>query len=96
MTNIYAPVNESSIMYNGYSAGGLLNSAFEFFIPVYKNMGEIYQPVDKNGESRLSTIKINNEVITGFDNDVVEYEVNVITTENTIKLFSLPIIIPQP
>lgn len=90
MTNIYAPVNESSIMYNGYSAGGLLNSAFEFFIPVYKNMGEIYQPVDKNGESRLSTIKINNEVITGFDNDVVEYEVNVITTENTINVVATP------
>ena len=90
MTNIYAPVNESAIMYNGYNAGGLLNSDFEFLIPVYQNMGDIYQPVDKNGEARLSTIKINNEVITGFDNDVVEYDINVITTENTINVQATP------
>lgn len=86
MTNIYAPVNEGAIMYNGYNAGGLLNSEFEFLIPVYQNMGDIYQPIDKNGETRLSTIKINNEVITGFDSDVVEYDINVITTENTINV----------
>lgn len=90
MTNIYAPVNEGAIMYNGYSAGGLLKSAFEFYIPVYENMGDIYQPIDKNGETRLSTIKINNEIITGFDNDVIEYEVNVITNENTINVVATP------
>ena len=86
MTNIYAPANESSKLYGAYKAGNLLNSEFEFLIPVYDNMGEVYQPVDKNGESRLKEIKINNEVITGFDSDVVEYNINVITTENTIDV----------
>ena len=86
MTNIYAPANESSTMYDAYAAGNLLNSEFEFLIPVYNNMGDVYQPVDKNGETRLKEIKVNNEVITGFDSDVVEYNINVITTENTINV----------
>lgn len=86
MTNIYAPVNESAIMYNAYVSGGLIDSPFEFLIPVYSGMGEVYQPVDKNSETRLSEIKINNELIAGYDKDVVEYNVNIITTENTVNV----------
>ena len=38
MTNIFAPMNESRITYNAYVGAGMINSAFEFDIPVYKNM----------------------------------------------------------
>lgn len=86
MTNIYAPVSESSTMYSAYQTGQLLESSFEFLIPVYTNMSEVYQPVDKNSETRLSEIKVNNELITGYDKDVVEYEVNVITSEDKVNV----------
>ena len=86
MTNIYAPVSESSIMYNAYVTGGLIDSPFEFLIPVYTNMGDVYQPVDKNGETRLSEIKVNNELITGYDKDVVEYDINVITASDKVDV----------
>ena len=86
MTNIYAPVSESATLYNAYAAGNLTESAFEFIIPVYNNMSDVYQPVDKNSETRLSEIKVNNELITGYDKDVVEYEVNVITSEDKVNV----------
>ena len=73
-------------MYSAYQTGQLLESSFEFLIPVYTNMGEVYQPVDKNSETRLSEIKVNNELITGYDKDVVEYEVNVITSEDKVNV----------
>lgn len=38
MTNIFAPKNEASISYNAYESYGMLDSAFEFHIPVYENM----------------------------------------------------------
>ena len=86
MTNAYATIGEGSRMYTGYSKGSLLGTNFEFIIPVYKNMGNVYQPVDKNSETRLNEIKINNQLITGFDKDVVEYNINVITSDNKINV----------
>ena len=38
MTNIAAPSSESAITYNAYLKMGILNQAFIFYIPVYKNM----------------------------------------------------------
>ncbi len=87
MTNIYAPVSEGLKVYNAYAAGGLLDSNFVFVIPVFKNMGGTeYQPVDKNGDARLAEIKINGNLVTGFDPDVIEYPFNVITSENSINV----------
>lgn len=86
MTNIYAPVSEGSKMFNAYNAGVLLDNEFHFKIPVYDNMGDIYQPIDKDGETRLFEIKINNELITGFDKDVEEYVINIVTEEEKINV----------
>ncbi len=42
MANLQAPSSEASTAYNAYEKNNLLNSAFEFLIPVYNNMdGEI-------------------------------------------------------
>lgn len=41
MTNIMAPINESKTTYLAYKNAGVLESAFEFHIPVYQNMPDI-------------------------------------------------------
>lgn len=38
MTHIIAPQSESKLMYKAYSKANMLNSSFEFHIPVYLNM----------------------------------------------------------
>lgn len=87
MTNIHAPINESTNMFSAYSAGNLMNSKFVFVIPVYKNMSDdSSEPVNKSSNSRLSSISINDKVIAGFDGDVVEYSSTIVTSSNTIKV----------
>lgn len=44
MTNVKAPESEAAIMYNAYKATGILESKFNFIIPVYANMDENYNP----------------------------------------------------
>ena len=87
MTNLGAPVNEALIMYSAYNAGDLLNSNFNFVIPVYENMPEtVYQPVNKSTNSKLNDITINDKKFNEFDSDVVEYNYNLVTTEDTFKV----------
>jgi len=88
MTNGHAPAQESATLYEAYSAGNLLNSSFEFVIPVYKNMdGNISQPIDKNGDSSLSDIKINGVSIFNGTN---EYIYNLVTDSNTFTVVATP------
>lgn len=87
MTNLYAPVGESATMINAYTAGKLVNSDFVFVIPVYENMpDDNYQAVDKSSNSRLSSVTINDKSFTEFDSDIVEYDYNLVTTEETFKI----------
>ncbi len=87
MTNLYAPASESGIMADAYTTGSLMNSEFVFVIPVYENMPEDnYQAVDKSSNSRLSSITINDKSFTEFDSDVIEYNYNLVTTEETFKV----------
>lgn len=78
MTNILAPASESLNSYNTYIKDlNLINEEFTFIIPVYKNMPEEFttHPIVGDNNNNLSKITINNEEITGFDSDVLEYEV---------------------
>ena len=87
MTNLYAPVSESNTLLNAYIDGNLMNSEFVFVIPVYENMPEDnYQAVDKSSNSRLSSVTINDKTFTEFDADVVEYNYNLVTTDDTFKI----------
>ncbi len=94
MTNLYAPAGEADIIYRAYSAGGLFayneqtkNYNFVFVIPVYQNMKTTnYQARDRSTDSKLSSITINGEEISGFDSDVIEYNINAVTTEDTIQI----------
>lgn len=87
MTNAYAPTAESFTMNSAYNAGSLLETNFEFVIPVFQNMrDDAYQAVDKSNDSKLSSISVNGEVIPEFDKDVVEYTVNVLTAESFVEV----------
>ena len=47
MQNIRAANDEGNIMYQGYKDAGILNSTFEFTIPVYENMPSVACPRPK-------------------------------------------------
>ena len=90
MTNLGAPWNEGNTMQSAYKNSSLINSKFVFVIPVYKNMPDtVYQPVNKSDNSRLSSVTIADKAFTEFDSDVVEYNYNLVTTEDTFKVGAL-------
>ena len=69
------------------NAGDLLNSNFNFVIPVYDDMPEtVYQPINKSSNKRLKGITINGQEFVEFDPDVVEYRYNLVTTEDTFTI----------
>lgn len=86
MTNIWAPKSEGENMMKTYKNSGEIDLPFIFTIPVYKDMDENYQPVNKNSNSKLSSITIDDKVITGFDRDVVEYQYSAVTDKQVIKV----------
>ncbi len=53
MQNIAAPSNESLIMYRGYVNNNMLDSNFEFHIPVYNNMPNIASPSPDSNDGRF-------------------------------------------
>ena len=73
MTNAYAPAGEAIKLYNAYNAGNLLNSSFNFIIPVYENMGsDAFQAINRSNDAKLSNITVDGKTITGFQKDVVD------------------------
>lgn len=86
MSNIFAPEAEGKTMMNTYKNSGELELPFIFTIPVYKDMDNNYQPINKNSNNKLSSITINDKLINGFDRDVVEYQYNAVTEAQTIKV----------
>ena len=94
MTNVYSPINEGGTLYSAYKAGDLLNSPFRFIIPVYTDLvdkeEEAATPIDKNGDATLKEIKINGELVTGFDKDVVEYPYSIKTNEEKFQVTATP------
>ena len=87
MTNVMAPNSEGEKLYNAYKAGNLLNSNFNFIIPVYKDLAdEPTEPIDKNGDPTLKEILINGVLITGFDKDVSEYPYSLQTNDTSFAV----------
>jgi len=87
MTNIWAPISEGGTLYRAYDEGSLMNSKFNFVIPVYTDLGnESATPIDKNGDATLKEIKINNVSVSGYDKDVLEYQYSVQTNDNYINV----------
>lgn len=87
MTNAYAPAGEAIKLYNAYNAGNLLNSSFNFIIPVYENMGnDAFQAINRSNDAKLSNITVDGKTITGFQKDVVEYNYNIQTNNNYVDV----------
>lgn len=82
MSNIKAPQSESSILYTAYKNGGILDSNFKFYIPIYTNLGAavVNTPggatgediTNKDGNLSPSTVvvtsgfKLNGTTVTGI------------------------------
>ena len=93
MTNIEAPQAEGNTMYNLYKRINVLNEvAFSFSIPVYKSMPDeiVTLPPIGNNNNTLSSIKINDVLISNFDSDVIDYTKYVTSDTNTITISATP------
>ena len=87
MTNLRAPLSEASSTYNTYSSFGMLNNEFVFTIPVYNNMQNMYVlPSMGNPNNYLSSLKVNDSTVTGFDGGVTSYDVYVSSSTSSVKL----------
>lgn len=79
MTNIQAPATEGNQTYNSYKTADILNQAFIFEIPVYKNMPD-YTSLPDAGDTNnnLEKLSIDNYSLSpSFDKDVLSYEITV-------------------
>lgn len=99
MTNIAAPSSESTSTYNTYKNLGLLDTAFEFYIPVYSNMDETIDnsgsgAVDQgdtgnsnNNNNSNNTISVNTVVVSaGYKYSSTSISgISATTTVNTLK-----------
>ena len=76
MTNIIAPASESLSIYYAYQNANLLDVGWTFSIPVYTNTPDEYtsHPPVGNTNNDLSSLKINNTLVNGFDSDVLTYD----------------------
>ena len=87
MTNLRAPLGEASSTYSTYSSFGMLSNEFVFTIPVYNNMESMYViPSTGNPNNYLSSLKINDSTITGFDGGVTSQDVYVSSSTSSVKL----------
>ena len=87
MTNLRAPLGESSSTYSTYNSFGMLNNSFVFTIPVYNNMEKLYVlPNPNNPNNYLSDLKINGSKVTGFDGSITSYDVYVSSSTSTVSL----------
>ena len=88
MTNIYAPTSEAKDIYTAYTKGSLLNTNFTFLIPVYTDSGASggSNASSKSYNNYLSSLKVNDVLIPGFNREIKEYVYNVKTDSNTVNV----------
>lgn len=100
MTNVEAPVGESTIMYNAYKAAGILESSFNFIIPVYANMDELVDPGDKPDEvgkvdASVAVISSGYRYETGFISNI-EVGTSVSDLKGNLESKGVSVVITDP
>ena len=87
MTDISGASGISKKIYSMYKNNNILNHNFTFLIPVFNNMPSTASglPDKRNPNNWLKTLNINNQLITGFESDKVEYNL----TYNNIKQINI-------
>lgn len=89
MQNLTAPLTEGVTTYSSYSSvNGLLDEALVFIIPVYNNMPstKVEVPVNKNPNSYLKSIKVNDKELDGFAYDKLNYSMEADAGVDSIKI----------
>lgn len=91
MTNIIAPLSESLEIYSTYKEAygtNFNNTTFTFLIPVYEDMPSNFtsHPIIGDTNNDLSSLKVNNNLIQGFDSDVLEYNYYISSDTKTLDV----------
>ena len=89
MQNLTAPLTEGVTTYSSYSSiNGLLDEALVFIIPVYNNMPstKVEVPANKNPNSYLKSIKVNDKELDGFAYDKLNYSMEADAGVDSIKI----------
>lgn len=85
-TNVNALTSPAVSAYNSYNKFGLIEKDFVFIIPVYPGIPESTKlPNLGNPNNYLKELKVNNSLVTNFDNEVLNYTINVPYSE-TIEI----------
>ncbi len=87
-TNIQGPASEAVPTYNSYAINNLLETAFDFVIPIYANMPETASPMPTYGNpnNHLKSITINDKELPGFKHDTFVYDYYVAKGTVSIKI----------
>jgi len=87
MTDIAGASGISKKIYSMYKSNNILNHNFTFLIPVFNNMPSNASglPDKRNPNNWLKTLNINNQLVSGFESDKVEYNL----TYNNIKQINI-------
>lgn len=87
MTNIAAPLAEGAEVYASYNEMNLLNTPFNFSIPVYQSMPtRTVQPSTLSNNSYLNSLMINGNILNGFDEDILDYTYYVISGTTSVDV----------
>lgn len=77
-TNIKASSSEGNKIYKSYNELNMLDSHFVFSIPIFNNMPEVTNlPNSGNPNNYLKSLKVNDNLVTGFDGSKENYEIYV-------------------
>lgn len=91
MTNVQAPSQEGSNLFNSYSANSLLDNPYVFAIPIYSNMPDtVSLPTIGDVVNTLSSISINDVKLSEFDQDVLSYTYFVTKDTEEIEVKAIP------
>lgn len=89
MQNLTAPLSEAVTTYTSYSEiNNLFDESLVFIIPVYNNMPstKVEAPSNKNPNSYLKSIKVNDKDIDGFVYDKLNYSMEADTGVDSVKI----------
>jgi beta-N-acetylglucosaminidase len=87
MQNIQAPYHEAVKTYKGYNNAGLIESAFVFTIPVYKNMPvETKLPNKGNPNNYLSSLAVNGDYLFDKASTKTEFNLNLSLATTSIEI----------
>ncbi len=95
MTNIAAPISESTITYNGHVKAKTLDGNFVFKIPIYKegtlpeNLSVL--PSGGNPNNYLKTVLVNGNILDTFNLDKTTYTVNLPSNATSVTISGLPV-----